>query len=162
MRALPIWMAAMVLAAAPVARAQGPDGNTAPGDSDIVTIRDKENVWAEAIVERDSSALVPMLAAEYVELANAGQPMVKRSQSLHAIAYPEDSTHHVSRVAFDELNIRITARDRAVAEGIVTEVGTNRKGAITERIRFVDRWVRRGQRWVCVSSMFTPVVGGNK
>lgn len=153
MRVLPIWPVAIVLAAAPMARAQ----STAPGDSDVATIRDRENVWAEAIVERDSAALAPMLASEYVVAATPGQPAATRAQSLHEIAYPKDSAHHVSRVTFDELRIRMVGRDRAVAEGIVTEVGTTHNGPITERIRFVDTWVRRNHRWLCISSKFTPV-----
>jgi hypothetical protein len=60
-------------------------------------------------------------------------------------------------VTFDELKVRMTARDRAVAEGVVSEVGTNEKGPITERIRFADTWVRRQHRWLCISSLFTPV-----
>jgi ketosteroid isomerase-like protein len=156
MRVLSMMTVVVLVAAASRAGAQGAQ-TTAPGDSDIATIRDKENVWAEAIVERDSSGLAPMLAAEYVEVANAGRPAVTRAQSLHAVGHPADSTQHYSRITFDELRIRMTARDRAVAEGSVTEVGTNSKGPITDRLRFVDTWVRRDHRWVCVSSKFTPV-----
>jgi ketosteroid isomerase-like protein len=143
----------LLLAAAPMARAQV----SAAGDSDVVTLRDRENVWAIAIVERDSAALAPMLAPEYTVLANAGAPAQSRAQALHETAYPADSAHHVTHVTFDTLNVRMTARDRAVAEGVVTEVGTNAKGPITERVRFVDTWVRRQHRWLCISSLFTPL-----
>jgi hypothetical protein len=40
---------------------------------------------------------------------------------------------------------------------MVTEVGTNAKGPTTDRLRFVDTWVRRQHRWLCISSLFTPV-----
>jgi ketosteroid isomerase-like protein len=153
MRVIPIWAAVLFLSAAPMARAQ----MSAAGDSDIATIRDRENVWGIAIAERDSAALNPMLAPEYTVLANAGQPAQSRARALHEIAYPPDSAHHVTRVIFDELHIRMTARDRAVAEGVVSEVGTNPKGPITERLHFVDTWVRRQHRWLCISSLFTPV-----
>jgi ketosteroid isomerase-like protein len=156
MRVLSMMIVVMLLATASLAGAQAAQ-TTAPGDSDIATIRDKENVWAEAIVERDSSALLPMLAGEYVQVANAGHPVVTRAQSLHAVGHPADSTQHYSRITFDELHIRMTARDRAVAEGSVTEVGTNSKGPITDRLRFVDTWARRDHRWVCISSKFTPI-----
>jgi ketosteroid isomerase-like protein len=130
---------------------------TAAGDSDVSTIRDHENVWAIAIAERDSSALVPILAPEYKVLANAGAPAQSRAQAIHEIAYPPDPAHHVTHVTFDTLDIRMTARDRAVAKGVVSEVGTNAKGPITERLRFVDIWVRRQHHWLCISSLFTPL-----
>jgi ketosteroid isomerase-like protein len=153
MRVIPIWAAMLLFAAAPMARAQ----MSAVGDSDAATIRDHENVWAIAIAERDSGALAPILAPEYTVLANAGAPAQSRARALHETAYPVDSAHHVTHVTFDTLKIRMTARDRAVAEGVVTEVGTNAKGPIIERIRFVDTWVRRQHRWLCISSLFTPV-----
>ena len=153
MRLTPVWAAMLLLSAAPRARAQ----MSAAGDSDVATIRDRENVWAVAITERDSGALAPMLAPEYKVLANAGAPAQSRAQALHETAYPADSAHHVTHVTFDTLNVRTTARDRAVAEGVVTEVGTNAKGLITERLRFVDTWVRRQHRWLCISSLFTPL-----
>ncbi len=153
MRVTPLCAAILLLVAAPMARAQ----MTAAGDSDVSTIRDRENVWAIAIAERDSSALVPMLAPEYKVLANAGTAAQSRAQALHEIAYPPDPAHHVTHVTFDTLDIRMTGRDRAVAKGVVTEVGTNARGPITERIRFVDTWVRRQHRWLCISSLFTPV-----
>jgi ketosteroid isomerase-like protein len=155
MRLTPLCAAILVLVAAPMARAQ----MTAAGDSDVSTIRDRENVWAIAIAERDSSALVPILAPEYKVLANAGAPAESRAQAIHETALPPDSAHHINRVTFDTLDIRMTARDRAVAKGVVREVGTNAKGPITERIRFVDVWVRRQHRWLCISSLFTPVKG---
>ena len=153
MRVISVWAVMLLLSAAPLARAQ----ISAPGDSDIATLRDRENVWAIAIVERDSGALAPMLAPEYTVLANAGAPAQSRAQALHGTAYPADSAHHVTHVTFDTLKVRMTARDRAVAEGVVTEVGTNAKGPITERVRFVDTWVRRQHRWLCISSLFTPL-----
>jgi hypothetical protein len=147
-----VWAVVMVVVAAPAARAQP----SAPADSDAATIRDRENVWTIAIVDRDSSALIPMLGSEYVVAASPGQPAVARRQYLHEIAYPRDSSTHVTRITFDELRIRKAGPDREIAEGIVTEVGTNSKGAVIDRIRFVDVWVRRDRRWVCVSSKFTP------
>jgi ketosteroid isomerase-like protein len=153
MHVIPVWAVMLLLSTAPTARAQ----ISAPGDSDVSTIRDRENVWAIAIAERDSGALAPMLAPEYTVLANAGAPAQSRALALHETAYPADSAHHVTHVTFDTLKVRMTARDRAVAEGVVTEVGTNAKGSITERIRFVDTWVRRQHRWLCISSLFTPV-----
>ena len=153
MRVISVWTVMLLLSAASTARAQ----ISAPGDSDVATLRDRENVWAIAIVERDSGALAPMLAPEYTVLANAGAPAQSRAQALHETAHPADSTHHVTHVTFDTLKVRMTARDRAVAEGVVSEVGTNAKGPITERIRFVDTWVRRQHRWLCISSLFTPI-----
>ncbi len=153
MRVIPVWAAMLLLSVAPMVGAQ----MSAAGDSDVSTIRDHENVWAIAIAERDSGALVPILAPEYTVLANAGAPAQSRAQALHETAHPSDSAHHVTHVTFDELKIRMTARDRAVAEGVVSEVGTNEKGPITERLRFVDTWVRRQHRWLCISSLFTPV-----
>ncbi len=153
MRVVSVWAVVVFFAAASTGRAQ----ISAPGDSDVATLRDRENVWAIAIVERDSGALAPMLAPEYRVLANAGAPAQSRAQALHETAYPADSAHHVTHVTFDTLKVRMTARDRAVAEGIVSEVGTNAKGPITERLRFVDTWVRRQRRWLCISSLFTPI-----
>ncbi len=153
MRVVSVWAVVVFFAAASTGRAQ----ISAPGDSDVATLRDRENVWAIAIVERDSGALAPMLAPEYRVLANAGAPAQSRAQALHETAYPADSAHHVTHVTFDTLKVRMTARDRAVAEGIVSEVGTNAKGPITERLRFVDTWVRRQHRWLCISSLFTPI-----
>lgn len=153
MRVVSVWAVVVFFAAASTGRAQ----ISAPGDSDVATLRDRENVWAIAIVERDSGALAPMLAPEYKVLANAGAPAQSRAQALHETAYPADSAHHVTHVTFDTLKVRMTARDRAVAEGIVSEVGTNAKGPITERLRFVDTWVRRQHRWLCISSLFTPI-----
>jgi ketosteroid isomerase-like protein len=153
MRMTSVWAFMLLLSAASTARAQ----MSAAGDSDVATIRDRENVWAVAIAERDSGALAPMLAPEYTVLANAGAPAQSRAQALHETAYPADSAHHVTHVTFDTLNVRMTARDRAVAAGVVTEVGTNAKGPITERLRFVDTWVRRQHRWLCISSLFTPL-----
>ncbi len=153
MRVISVWAVMLLLSTASTARAQ----ISAPGDSDVATLRDRENVWAIAIVERDSGALAPMLAPEYTVLANAGAPAQSRAQALHGTAYPADSAHHVTHVTFDTLKVRMTARDRAVAEGVVTEVGTNAKGPITERVRFVDTWVRRQHRWLCISSLFTPL-----
>jgi ketosteroid isomerase-like protein len=153
MRMTSVWAFMLLLSAASTARAQ----MSAAGDSDVATIRDRENVWAVAIADRDSGALAPMLAPEYTVLANAGAPAQSRAQALHETAYPADSAHHVTHVTFDTLKVRMTARDRAVAAGVVTEVGTNAKGPITERLRFVDTWVRRQHRWLCISSLFTPL-----
>jgi hypothetical protein len=153
MHFLRLFLAVSLLSAPSLARAQTPS----PGDSDIATIRDRENVWGIAISTRDSSALVPMLAPEYKVLANAGAPAQSRAQAIHEIAFPPDASHQITRVIFDTLNIRMTARDRAVAEGVVSEVGTNSKGPITERLRFVDTWVRRQHHWLCISSLFTPL-----
>jgi hypothetical protein len=49
MRVIPVWAAMLLLSAASGARAQMP----AAGDSDVATLRDRENVWAIAIAERE-------------------------------------------------------------------------------------------------------------
>lgn len=135
------------------ARAQ----ETAPADSDALTIRSLENVWAIAITLRDSTALAPILAREYVAVTAGVAHRQTRAQALHEVAHPADSARRVTRIVFDSLAVRVVARDRAIAEGTVSESGQSPGGPFLDRLAFVDTFVRRKSRWVCIASRFTPL-----
>ena len=140
------------LSTASRARAQ----DAASGDSDVATIRSHEDVSGEAITQRDSSALVPILAPSYKEVIQGRARNGTRAETLHETASPKDSAHHVTSLTFDKINVRVVGRDSAVAEGIYTERGTSPKGPFTDTNNFFDSWVRRHHRWVCVSSRYSP------
>jgi hypothetical protein len=129
----------------------------APADSDQSTIRSQEEVWAIGITQQDSSALIPILAPEYVAITAGVAHHQNRAAALHDIAHPADPARRVTHIVFDSLAVRMVGRDRAIAQGIVSESGQGPSGPFVDRLGFVDTFVRRKGRWVCIASRFTPL-----
>jgi hypothetical protein len=151
---------AALLVSAPASVAWGQkDGEVvaAPADSDQSTIRSLEDVWAIAITQQDSSALVPILAPGYGAVTAGIAHHKTRAEALHDIAHPADPARRVTHIVFDSLTVRMVARDSAIAQGVVSESGQSPSGPFVDRLAFVDTFVRRKGRWVCVASRFTPL-----
>ncbi|HKE91955.1 MAG TPA: nuclear transport factor 2 family protein [Gemmatimonadales bacterium] len=141
MRTLTIAVACAAIAAAPASLlAQGIPDTIAPH---LIAL---EQQWNDAILENDSAAAGAFMAAEWTEITSDGS-VLTRSQDLAELV---GGYHATSLRSFD---FAVHVYDNVALISGVSEEQSSYKGKDTSgRFRWMDVWVRRAGRWVCVAS----------
>jgi ketosteroid isomerase-like protein len=112
-----------------------------------------ERDWSQALVERDASVLMRILADDY----SATGPNGKVTGKADEIEDLKSSDAVIESSTLDDLKVRIFGTT-AIVTGQDTLKMAGRKGPGTRRSRFTDVFVSRGGRWQVVASHYSILV----
>lgn len=105
-----------------------------------------EDSWATALVTRDSTIFLRLLAPDYVYSDERGT-FTKRQ----VIDETFGGTDRVTFAANEGMRAHLHG-DAAVVTGILATRGRGKDGPFQHRYRYTDTWVRRGGRWIMIAS----------
>ena len=142
-------LAAWVCATAMLAPAQGADDSGV--QSRIVAL---EKAWNQAYKAGDRRALDSILDKDIVLINDDGTVQTK-AEFLAGITKAVSSQEQ--QVAPESMTVHVHG-NVAIASGVFRAKGTEAGKSYVRRERFVDTWVYREGKWVCVATNATPVL----
>ncbi len=124
--------------------------NDAAVQSKIIAL---EKAWNQAYKIADTKALDALLDNAIVLVNDDGSVQTKKEflASLRATNAQEQ------QVAPESMNVRVFG-NTAIASGVMRVKGVEGGKPYVRREQFVDTWVNKGGRWVCVATDATPVL----
>ena len=111
-----------------------------------------EHAWNRAIEAKDTKGLDQLLAPTFVAVDIDGS-LTRKGEFLASI---KDPSYQPAEAAYEDIRAEIYG-DTAVTVGVFRIRETQKGKRITQRQRFVDTWIRRGQTWQCVASQVTLI-----
>jgi ketosteroid isomerase-like protein len=124
---------------------------------DDVAVRGKivalEKAWNQAYKAGDTRALSDLLDDNIVLINDDGSTQTKRDflDSIKATNSQEQ------QVAPESLTVHVFG-DTAIATGVFRAAGVEGGKHYSRRERFVDTWVLKNGKWVCVATNATPIL----
>ena len=118
-----------------------------PSKDDAGRIIALEHAWNRAIEAKDTKALDRLLAPSFVAVDIDGS-LTRKGEFLASIKAP---SYQPAEAFYEDIRAEIYG-DTAVTVGIFRIRETQKGKHITQRQRFVDTWIRRGETWQCVAS----------
>ena len=106
-----------------------------------------ENIWNQAQLNHDSTAMGSMLHPDFVFTDFDGTVMSK-PQFLASI---RDTSNILTVEVSDDMKLHRFG-DTVVITGATHEKGKQHGKAYEHYGRFTDTWIRRGNEWICVAS----------
>jgi len=113
-----------------------------------------EKAWNQAYKARDVVALDSILDDNIVLVNDDGSVQTKAEFLASVKASGPDSQEQ--QVAPESLSVRVVG-NVAVAHGTFRAKGTENGKPYTRRERFVDTWINRNGKWVCIATDATPI-----
>lgn len=112
-----------------------------------------EKAWNQAYKIADTKALDALLDNAIVLVNDDGSVQTKKEflASLRATNSQEQ------QVAPESMNVRVFG-NTAIASGVMRVKGVEGGKPYVRREQFVDTWVNKGGRWVCIATDATPVL----
>jgi ketosteroid isomerase-like protein len=121
-------------------------------DADKRRILSLENAWNQAQWQKDAAALNMLLAPDLIYVDYDGT-LMGRSEYIADLLSP---SVHPLKIFSESMSVHVYA-GVAVVNGVYNESGVKNGKPYTERTRFTDTWVRRGETWVCVAGQETSI-----
>lgn len=115
-----------------------------------------EQAWNQAYKSADSKALDSILDNAIV-LVNDDGSVQSKADFLASVKTPTPSGAQEQQVSPESLSVRVFG-ETAIATGVMRVKGIEAGKAYSRRERFVDTWIHRNGRWVCVATDATPVL----
>ena len=106
-----------------------------------------ENIWNQAQINHDATAMGSMLHSDFVFTDFDGTVMSK-PQFLASIG---DISNKVIQEVSDDMKVHRFG-DTAVVTGATHEKGKQRGKAYEHYRRFTDTWIKHDSEWICVAS----------
>lgn len=122
-----------------------PQRLSAAGDEERIVAL--ENIWNQAQINHDATAMGSMLHADFVFTDYDGTVMSK-PQFLASI---RDISNTVLVEVSDDMKVHRFG-DTAVVTGATHEKGKQKGKAYEHYGRFTDTWIKHDSQWICVSS----------
>ena len=138
----------LCICAAPPVRA---DQNSAGAETMIVAL---EKAWNQAYKLGDAKSLDSLLDDSVVLINDDGSVQTK-SEFLGSLKSASNSQDQ--QVAPESMTVHMHGNNIAVATGVFQAKGAEKGKHYIRRERFVDTWVYKSGKWVCVASNATPV-----
>ena len=110
-----------------------------------------EQEWNDAILRNDSTAAGAFMAGEWTEITSAGSVLTK-TEDLDELV----GGYHATSLLLSDFDVRLFG-DVALVSGITAEKSTYRGRDTSGRFRWMDVWVRRAGKWLCVRSTVTTI-----
>jgi ketosteroid isomerase-like protein len=112
-----------------------------------------EKAWNQAYKIGDVKALDALLDPSVVLVNDDGSVQTKAEflSSLRA------SNSQEQQVAPESISVRVFG-NTAIASGVMRVKGVEGGKSYSRREQFVDTWVNKGGKWVCVATDATPVL----
>src|SRR5262245_50917343 len=111
-----------------------------------------EHAWNHAIEAKNTKALDQLLASTFVAVDIDGS-LTRKGEFLASIKAP---SYQPAEATYEDIRAEIYG-DSAVTVGIFRIKETQKGKPITQRQRFVDTWIRKGETWQCVASQVTLI-----
>lgn len=123
---------------------------------DEVAVRTKiialEKAWNQAYKMGDTNALNDILDNQIVLINDDGSV-----QSKHEfLASVKATSSQEQQVAPESMTVHVFG-DTAIATGVFRAKGVEGGKPYTRRERFVDTWILRNGKWICVATNATPI-----
>jgi len=112
-----------------------------------------EKAWNQAYKMGDTHALDTILDDSIVLINDDGSVQSKREFLKSVTA----TNSQEQQVAPESMNVHVFG-DTAIATGVFRAKGVEGGKSYVRRERFVDTWIRKGDKWVCVATDATPVL----
>ena len=112
-----------------------------------------EKAWNQAYKMADTRALDAILDDSIVLINDDGSLQLKR-EFLKSVTATNTQEQQVSP---ESMNVHVFG-DTAIATGVFRAKGTEGGKPYVRRERFVDTWIRKADKWVCVATNATPVL----
>ena len=122
-----------------------PQPSSSGGDEERIVAL--ENIWNQAQLNHDASALGSMLHPDFVFTDFDGTVMAK-PQFLASI---RDMSNTVTSEVSDDMKVHRFG-DTAVVTGATHEKGKQKGKAYEHYGRFTDTWIKHDSEWICVAS----------
>jgi ketosteroid isomerase-like protein len=106
-----------------------------------------EQAWNRAIEAKDTKALDQLLAPTFVAVDIDGS-LTRKGEFLASIKNP---SYQPAEATYEDIRAEIYG-DTAVTVGVFRIRETQKGKRMTQRQRFVDTWIRKGETWQCVAS----------
>jgi len=115
-----------------------------------------EQAWNQAYKSADAKALDSILDSSIVLINDDGSVQTK-AEFLSSVKASKPASAQEQQVSPESLNVRVFG-NVAIASGTMRVKGTEAGKPYSRRERFVDTWISKDGRWVCVATDATPVV----
>jgi ketosteroid isomerase-like protein len=112
-----------------------------------------EKAWNQAYKLGDTRALGALLDDEIVLINDDGSAQTKAE----FLASVKKTNSQEQQVAPESMSVHVFG-NAAIATGVFRAKGVERGKHYVRRERFVDTWIHKEGRWVCVATDATPVV----
>src|SRR6267143_3742345 len=112
-----------------------------------------EKAWNQAYKIGDIKALDALLDNAVVLVNDDGSVQTKAE----FLASVRASNSQEQQVAPESMSVRVFG-DTAIASGVMRVKGVEGGKSYARREQFVDTWVSKGGKWVCVATDATPVL----
>jgi ketosteroid isomerase-like protein len=145
MRLTSFWLAFICAASLVIA---GQDDSSV--QSKIIAL---EKAWNQAYKAGDRKALDGILDDQIV-LVNDDGSMQNKAEFLKSVT---KSDSQEQQVAPESMSVHVFG-SAAISTGVFRAKGVEAGKPYVRRERFVDTWVFKGGKWVCVATNATPVV----
>lgn len=106
-----------------------------------------ENIWNQAQINHDATAMGSMLHPDFVFTDYDGTVMTKPE----FMASIRDSSNTLSLEVSDNMKLHLFG-DTVVVTGTTHEKGKQKGKSYEHYGRFTDTWVRHNNEWICVAS----------
>ncbi len=135
----------LAFAMVPYAHAQG---NAADSSAVQANLKQMEDAWIKALVNKDQAAVGNMIADDFAGFNPEGKHVTK-SQLLDE-AKNEPNT--LSSATNDHMDVHVYGPNLATVSGTTTEKGKDKNGKqFTRSYVWVDTWMERNGKWECIA-----------
>lgn len=111
-----------------------------------------EHAWNRAIEAKDTRALDQLLAPTFVAVDIDGS-LTRKGEFLASIKNP---SYQPAEAFYEDIRAELYG-DTVITVGISRIRETQKGKRITQRQRFIDTWIRKGESWQCVASQVTLI-----
>ena len=112
-----------------------------------------EKAWNQAYKMGDTHALDTILDDSIVLINDDGTLQSKREFLKSVTA----TNSQEQQVAPESMNVHVFG-ETAIATGVFRAKGVDGGKSYVRRERFVDTWIHKGDKWVCVATNATPLL----
>jgi ketosteroid isomerase-like protein len=115
-----------------------------------------EGLWNQAYKAGDTKALDQILDGAIVLVNDDGSVQTKADFLASVKVASAHATAQQQQVAPESTTVHVFG-NTAIATGVMRVKGVESGKAYVRRERFIDTWVYKGGRWVCIATDATPI-----
>ncbi len=135
----------LAFAIAPCAHAQE---NAANSDAVQANLKQMEDAWVKALVNKDQAAVGNMIADDFAGFNPEGKHVTK-SELLDEM---KKESNTLSSATNENLDVHVYGPNLATVSGTTTEKGKDKNGKqFTHTYIWMDTWMERNGKWQCIA-----------
>jgi ketosteroid isomerase-like protein len=144
----------MTLLCATALSALAQDASDSATKSRIIAM---EGAWNQAYKSADAKALDTLLDDAVVLVNDDGSVQTKKEFLASVKATGSQAGSQEQQVVPESMSVQVFG-NTTIATGVFRAKGMEAGKSYVRRERFIDTWVEKGGRWVCVATDATPVL----